>query len=189
MAGSTGILGSVKGALGGIISGVTGLLRLPTKKRVSPEPFAAVVDETPSADALLEPNVAVLRPKGKKAANVARVDVREVVTGIIRNKTLVIAISAVLVFFLILAITAVFVGAPAKPLPPAKPATREGAALVRRMVVPPASSLAPRMAMEREEAASYDLDEAVHLGLDGVDIGGLSSRNDVAAEELFRTVR
>jgi hypothetical protein len=181
-----GIVVAAKRAFVGLVA----FLHIPLKKSASPEPFAAVEDATPSADALLEPNAAIHRPKGKRGVQRERIDFRGILAGIVKNKVLLACLAGALLFLFVIAVTAVIVSAPAKPIPAARPATREGAALVRLMVVPPASSLAPRMAMEREGAAAYTLDDAVRLGLDGaaVDPAELSARNDAAIEELFGAV-
>jgi len=116
MASRASFLDAVRQTAGRMKGRAVGFLRLPTKKGASPEPFSAIVDETPSADSLFEPNAAMQRPKGKRDETRARIDFREFFAAILRNKLLLAALVAVLAFLLILAATAIIVNAPPKPI-------------------------------------------------------------------------
>jgi hypothetical protein len=183
-------LDHVVSLLKGALERVTRALKPKARARrpSSPEPFGSVEDSA-GLDALLEPNAVGQPPKA--GSHLASIDLREVLADLSRRKALVACLAAALVFLLGLAVTSLVVGAPPKPMVAPPRATREGAALVRRLVVPPRSSLAPRMAMEREGAAPYTARSAVELGLGGadIDLSGISARNDAEADELYGTVR
>jgi hypothetical protein len=187
----------VPAALKGLVDRARTLLKLPPAARPSPEPAPEAEEGFPGADSIIAPKKAGSRAEGgkggkrAKAAPKVKVDYREILASLLKSKTLVVSLVAALGFLLVLAVTGIVVAAPAKPLPLAAGPTREGAALVRRMIVPPRSSLAARMVMEREDAAAYTLGDAVLLGIDwdAIDLAGLGARNDVAADELYGTVR
>ncbi len=183
------VLGSVR-ALG---DRVAVLLKLPRARRSSPEPFAAVEDSTPTADALLEPNAAYQRKAKGKAGPAPRekIDFRAALEALLRNKPLLASLAALLVLLLAIAVAGVVVSVPAKPLPALRGPTREGVAVARRMIPPPLTSFGPRLPMEREDAKPYTMEDAAEMGLEPAAeaLRELSARNDAAIEALFGTVR
>ena len=185
-------LGAARGALGK----ASGLLRskLPSARRASPEPFSSVEDGDADLDALLEPNAAPARPApGPRAGKAAlpAIDLRAGLEALLKNKLLLVCAAALSLVLVVLALTSIVVGAPAKAIGPGPGATKEGRALVRALIVPPRSSLRPRMEMEREGEPAYTVQDAIELGIGraGIDRAALASRNDAEIEALYGTVR
>jgi hypothetical protein len=166
------------------------LASLPFAKRnlpSAPEPFSSIEDSTPNSDVLISPNAA---PTFRKP-NERRIDVRAAIEDLSRKKGLLIVLAVILGFVLIIAVTAIVVGAP-PPGPAAPPALdRSGEALVKKWLVPPGSALEPRMEMERDAVPPYTPADAFRLGIDPakVDISKARAATDAEAARLFGAVR
>jgi len=168
-------------------------LKLPRSKPAAPEPFAAVEDDTPGADALLEPNAALIRRKDgtRGMPERERIDLRAVLAAILARKPLAAALGAGLLLLVALAATGIAMRLPQKPLRPSATATLEGSRALDRMVAPPETSFRPRMEMERDGASGYTMEDAVEAGVDwdAIDLDALRERNDADLDRLFGTVR
>jgi hypothetical protein len=186
-------LDRARGAAATAWESIAATLKLPRARVSAPEPFAAVEDGTPSADALLEPNAVFQRQKDGKRGSPRRekIDFRAVLAAIVRNKSLAAALGAALLLLVALAVTGILVRLPQKPLRDAAGVTLEGSRAAGRMIAPPETSFRPRMEMEREGEPAYTVEDAVEAGVDwdAIDLDALKARNDAALDELFRTVR
>ncbi|HET7839441.1 MAG TPA: hypothetical protein VFL04_06745 [Rectinemataceae bacterium] len=154
----------------------------------SEEPFSTIEDPTSTSDMLLEANAAMT---GAAAPREARIDLRASLAALAKNTVLVVSLLAILGFLLVLAVTAIIVGAPPKPMPAAPALSREGTDLVKTWIYPPGLSLEPRMPMEREGRPKYSYGDSARIGIDPakVDLAPLKATNDEAIDELYRTVR
>ncbi|HTX72990.1 MAG TPA: hypothetical protein VMC79_09220 [Rectinemataceae bacterium] len=178
------VVESIKAALGRLLEA------LPFAKRKlpsAPEPFSSIEDSSPNADLLMSANAA----PGLAGRQSAKPDFRAAFEALSHRKGVLLGVAVVLGFVLVLAITAIIVGAPPPPPAAAPHFDREGEALVRQWLVPPGSALEPRMEMERETMPHYSAKEAFTLGVDPAeaDVTGLQESNDARLNELFRTVR
>lgn len=175
---------TARAALGRLLEALPGAKRSAPS---APEPFAAIEDETASTDILLEANAAPGLQKGA-----GRLDLGATVAALAKNRTLLAGLALALVFLLVLAVTALVVGAPPAAAKGAAPRIDpEGEALVRRWILPPGIGLEPRVELEREGPPAYTAAEAYALGLDpaSADVSGLKSRNDAELGALFGAVR
>jgi hypothetical protein len=152
------------------------------------EPFSSIEDSTSSSDMLLEANAAMTKAATGKES---RIDFRASLAALSKNTVLLVSLLAVLGFLLVLAVTAIIVGAPPARLKPPVALTREGADLVGSWMYPPGLSLEQRMPMEREGRPAYTYADSIRLGIDPakVDDTALRAANDAAVDELYRTAR
>jgi hypothetical protein len=180
-------LSSAKSALKSVAGRVPFLKRPPQPP--SPEPFAAIEDETPVGDLLSASNAApgVSKP-AKEKAGVDFVAAAEAAT---KNPIVLAVAIIVLVFLVAVAVTTIIVNAPPKPLKASSAPTEEGKALVATWLLPPGDPLEARIEFEREGAARYTAADAAALGLarSGEYAAVLAFRNDAGADELYGTVR
>ncbi len=188
MAAKKGGLDSLKAAVGGLAS------RLPFPKRTeaAPEPFSAIEDDTPLGDLLSSENAApgpVDRKEGRERADLKAL-AASAFGSAVKSTPGLIAIVVALAFILALVITGIIVASPPKPLPAAAPLTQKGEALVRTWLPPPGDPLEPKIAMEREGAARFTVEDAAKLGMnpDPRLSSSLRAKNDEAIDDLFGTV-
>lgn len=157
------------------------------------EPFGLIEDRGSGLDALGEPNAAPRAAAGAAgaAAKRPRLDLRAAASAILRDKAALAALSLAALLVVALAFTLVVVALPSPAPPAARGPTREGVAFAERLIVPPRSSLAPRLVMEREDVPPYTMADAVELGVpwEAVDLEAIAARNDAAMAELLRTAR
>jgi hypothetical protein len=181
------VLSSAKSAIKSVAGRVPFLKRPP--QPASPEPFAAIEDETPVGDLLSEANAApgVARPSAEKAA----IDLGAVAEAA-RKNPVVLAIAVIVLLFLVaVAVTTIIVNAPPKPLKASSAPTEEGMALVKTWLLPPGDPLEARIEFERDGKKAYTPADAAALALakSSEYASTMAARNDAAADELYGTVR
>jgi hypothetical protein len=194
MASAKNAFDSIKDGVGGLASRVKlgGLAsRLPFLKRgasESPEPFSTIEDDTPLGDLLSSRNAAPVASSSSSGR--ARLDLRGVMETALKNRSVVIGVLSALAFVLVIAVVAVVVTIPPKPLKQALPFTKEGRALVKQWLSPRGDPLEPRIEMERKGDQAYTAADAAKLGLpaDPRTTAALAEKNDEAIEDLYGTV-
>ena len=179
-----------RGAAAALLDRAAAALKLPRAAVSRPEPFATLEDDTPSADALLEPNAVAERRRGEGRRS-EKIDFRALLRLLLAKKALALTLGAFLFLLICLGITGLVVRLPQKALRPPAAATLEGSRVAGRLIAPPETSFRPRMVMEREGAPAYTVDDAIELGIDWdeIDLEALEARNDAELERLFETVK
>jgi hypothetical protein len=181
--------------IAGILAGAKALAAripfLPKRPASTPEPFAAIEDDTPLGDLLSSANAAPgMALKGDEAE---RPDLRELArtaaASAAKNPQALAAIFIVLGLVLAVAITAAIVASPPAPTPIAAPFTRKGEALVKTWLLPPGDPLESRMVPEREGAPAYTAQDASRIGLSlsPLTMAGLREKSDAAIDDLYGT--
>jgi len=180
-------LSSARSALKSVATRVPFLKR--TGQPPSPEPFAAIEDDTPVGDLLSEANAApgVAKPSKEKVG----IDFVAVAEAATKNPVVLAVAIIVLLFLVAVAVTTIVVNAPPKPLKASSALTEEGKALVKTWILPPGDPLEPRVEFEREGKPAYTSADAATLGLarSSEYAASLAARNDAEADGLFGTVR